>query len=177
VTLFTIIGDTFYKNWRYFLQGRGGATPSTSGRTRTRGTQGKKKLHSYTRNLERYQERQSNHRFFLTRIWEENLFLYPHSFIFTTLGDSVTGFILGQVFYESSTSVPLLILLAPVQFFSKTRKNIPNSSCTTGVNDTGGKQGKLLNIKFLWVATADKNIKHDANDSWKKSWSQKRTLI
>ncbi len=42
-------------------------------------------------------------------------------------------------FYESVSPQPQSIPLGPFQIFSKIRGDIRKSSCTTGVNDTGGK--------------------------------------
>jgi hypothetical protein len=47
-----------------------------------------------------------------------------------------------RFFYESVSSKPLSIPIGPFQFFSKIRRDIRSSRCTTGVVDTGG--GKNL---------------------------------
>ncbi len=48
-------------------------------------------------------------------------------------------------FYESVSPQPQSIPLGPFQIFSKIRKDIRKSRCTTGVNDTGGKFATGIN--------------------------------
>ncbi len=63
------------------------------------------------------------------------------------------GFLQGSVFPK-----PLIIPLGPFQTFSKIRRDIRSSRCTTGVVDTGGEWEKfsirkIFNISYghLWV--------------------------
>jgi hypothetical protein len=42
------------------------------------------------------------------------------------------------IFHESSPSRPLKITLGSFQIFSKIRRDICKSWCTTGISDTGG---------------------------------------
>ncbi len=82
---------------------------------------------------------------------EENLYLLylpssSHSFIFTTTRDNVTGFLRRQVF----TSYLHLCLSANVNFFQNFHRYY-QLKCTTGINETGGKQGKWLNIILSYL--------------------------
>ncbi len=44
-----------------------------------------------------------------------------------------------RFFHESPSPKPLIITLGSFQIFSKIRRDIRKSKCTTGVNDTGGE--------------------------------------
>ncbi len=54
-------------------------------------------------------------------------------------------------FYESVSPKPLSIPLAQFRIFSKIRRNIRSSRCTTCVVDTGGKWKKSSIIKALII--------------------------
>jgi hypothetical protein len=50
-----------------------------------------------------------------------------------------------RFFYESVSPQPQSIPFRPFRFFSKIRGDIPESRCTTGINDTGGKIAAGIN--------------------------------
>ncbi len=54
-------------------------------------------------------------------------------------------FFVSRFFHESVSSQPQSIPLGPFQIFSKIRRDIRKSRCTTGINDTGGKIAAGIN--------------------------------
>jgi hypothetical protein len=72
------------------------------------------------------------------------------------LRDSVTTFLASGFFHKSPFPKPLKITLGSFWIFSKTRRDIRKSRCTTGINNTCGKFGHWYN----WCCWYPRQICH-----------------
>jgi hypothetical protein len=68
--------------------------------------------------------------------------------------------------HESVSLQPQSIPIEPFQIFSKIRGDIHKSSCTTGINDTGGK---LLPVS---TTPAARQIATGVNNTCGEQWKQ-----